>query len=418
MASNSISLALVPQTIELPGSLSASVRLFTFGALLTFSFLPLSFMPGFTYGYINYSQIPLFALCVVAICCYFVRFETDLFAAFILILLMAIFQAIGAIHSPAAHKSLLTPLVFLNSMAIAPAVMLLARQLPVSTLIRLVHRIINWVLIFLVIECVTRLILSPIIGTNADTYTSNDFYLYKASLFFFDSNFAGIETLCLLSIMFAFRGNIKRNRWLLAYILLLASMSRASIVAGICQLVMYVLWRWRVWAFLGMLMAQALVVVKLFMDYTTQGSDSIKAIDGSLASKFYLLTLMMDTYQEADRAQKFFGVGAGNFFNLFGILSAHNIVVTFVTELGIGGSLLFAVYIWILSRKCPVAICLLILPIIINGFSLVSTWAMPYFFAALGLLGALRNSQLNGSGALEYETARRENPSGCPRSIR
>jgi hypothetical protein len=28
---------------------------------------------------------------------------------------------------------------------------------------------------------------------------------------------------------------------------------------------------------------------------------------------------------------------------------------------------------------------------------------MPFFFAALGLLGALRNSQLDGNGALEYQ---------------
>jgi len=59
--------------------------------------------------------------------------------------------------------------------------------------------------------------------------------------------------------------------------------------------------------------------------------------------------------------------------------------------LGIGGSLLIAVYVWILSRKCPASIYLLIFPMVINGFSLVST-SMPYFFVALGLLAALRSS--------------------------
>ncbi|MGD0294055.1 MAG: hypothetical protein ABSB30_09390 [Terracidiphilus sp.] len=410
MASNTTSLALMPQTLELPGSLSASIRLFALGALLTFSFVPMSFLPGLTYGYINYSQIPLFALCVAVLCCYLVRFETDLLASLILIFLIAISQAIGTIHSPAAHKSFVTPLIFLNSLAIAPAIMLLARPLPVSTLIRLVHRIVNWVLIFLAVECVTRLILSPIIGANADT--TDAFYLYKSSLFFVDSNFVGIEILCLLSIMFAFRGKIKRNRWLLAYFLLFASMSRASIVAGICQLVMYIFWRWRVWTFLGMLAAQVLIIGKLFTIYVTQGSEFVNSIDGSLSSKFFILTLMMDAYHEADTAQKFFGVGAGNFINLFGILSAHNIVVTFVTELGIGGSLLFAFYIWILSRKCPLSIYLLVLPILINGFSLVSAWAMPYFFAALGLLAALRGVSRDGIGAPENIAAGRKTSKG------
>jgi hypothetical protein len=405
MACNSIGFALRQQPIELTGSLSASVRLFALGALLTFSFVPLSFLPGLTYGYINYSQIPLFALCVVALSCYLVRFEADLFAALVLIVLMAISQAIGTAHSPAAHKSFVTPIFFITSMLIAPAVTLLARSCPPLTLTRLAPRIVNWTLVFLAIECVTRLILSPIIGANANTDISDSFYLYKSSLFLVDSNFAGIEILCLLSIMFAFRDNIKRNRWLLAYLLLFASMSRASIAAGICQLVIYKLWRWRVWTFFGLLAAQTLVVVKLFMDYTTQGSDSIKAIDGSLTSKFFILTLMMDAYHEADAAQKFFGVGAGNFLNLFGILSAHNIVVTFITELGIGGSLLFVFYIWILARRCPVSIYLLILPIFINGFALVSAWAMPYFFAALGLLAALRGTALDGAGARGNQTA-------------
>jgi hypothetical protein len=396
MACNSIGFAPRQQPLELPGSLSASFRLIALGAMLTFSFVPLSFLPGLTYGYINYSQIPLFALCVVALSCYLVRFEADLFSALALIFLMAISQAIGTAHSPAAHKSFVTPIFCITSMLIAPALMLLARSCPLPTLNRLVPRIVNWILVFMAIECVTRFILSPLIGANAQTDTSDSFYFYKSSLFFVDSNFAGIEMLCLLSIMFAFREEIGRKRWLLAYLLLFASMSRASIAAGICQLVIYKLWRWRIWTLLGLLAAQMLVVVKLFMDYTTQGSDSIKAIDGSLSSKFFILTLMMDAYQEADRAQKFFGVGAGNFINLFGILSAHNIVVTFVTELGIGGSLLFVAYIWILSRKCPVSIYLLILPILINGFALVSTWAMPYFFAALGLLAALRGFSRGG----------------------
>jgi hypothetical protein len=412
MACNSIGFSLRQQPLELPGSLSASVRIFALGALLTFSFIPLSFMRGLTYGYINYSQIPLFALCVVALSCYLVRFEADLFAALALIFLITISQVIGTAHSPAAHKSFVMPAIFITSMLIAPSVMLLARSCSLPTLTRLMPRIVNWTLVFLAIECVTRLILSPLNGTNADTDTSDSFYLYKSSLFFVDSNFVGIEILCLLSIMFAFRGNIRRNRWLLAYLLLLVSMSRASIAAGICQLIIYKLWRWRVWTFFGLLAMQALIVVTLFMNYTTQGSDSVKAIDGSLSSKFFIFTMMVDIYHEADAAQKLFGVGAGNFFNLNGILSAHNIVVTFVTELGIGGSLLFAFYIWVLSRKCPVSIYLLILPIFINGFALVSAWSMPFFFAALGLLGVLRGLPRDEIGAPENITASRKATKG------
>jgi len=389
--------ALRPQPIESCGSLSESVRLFSFCAMLVFSFVPVLV-------YINLSQIFLLTLCAVALCCYLVRLEADTFTAFLLILLIAATQAIGIAHSLAATKNYLTPFLFLTSLVIGPAVMLLARSYPPARLSCLMPRIINWVLVFLVIECVSRLIFSPYMPATAETDLTDSFYLYKASLFFYDSNFVGIEIICLLAIMFTFRETIGRKRWLLAYMLLFATLSRASIAAGICQLVVYKLWRWRAWTLFGLLAAQALVVIKLFISYT-QGSDAIHDVDGSLSSKFFILSLMTEIYRRADITQRLFGIGVGNLFNLAGIF-AHNIVATFVLELGIGGSLLFAVYVWILARKCPASIYLLILPMVVNGFSLVST-SMPYFFVALGLLAALRGSPRDGTVVLGNKTANR-----------
>jgi hypothetical protein len=383
-------LAFQPQTFDAPGALSESVRLFAFSAILIFSFVPIPL-------HINISQIFLLVLCVIALCCYFVRFEADIFAALFLVLLIAISQTIGIAHSPASEKNYLTPALFLTALLIAPAMMLLARNYPLARLYRLMPRIINWVLGFLTVECVSRLILSPYLPATASTDVSDSFYLYKASLFFFDSNFVGIEILCLLAIMFKFKEEIGRKRWLLAYFLLFATLSRASIAAGICQLVIYRLWRWRVWAFFGLLVAQVVAIYQLFVSYTTQGSQAIHDMDGSLATKFFILSLMTETYRRADSAQRLFGIGVGNLFNLAGIF-AHNIVVTFVLELGIGGSLLLVPYVWILSRKCPASVYLLVLPMVINGFSLVST-SMPYFFVALGLLSALRNPPRDTAGS-------------------
>jgi hypothetical protein len=45
---------------------------------------------------------------------------------------------------------------------------------------------------------------------------------------------------------------------------------------------------------------------------------------------------------------------------------------------------------------------------VIAGFSMVSLAAMPYFFGALGLLGTLRSSLRDGSGALISEVASRK----------
>ncbi len=207
--------------------------------------------------------------------------------------------------------------------------------------------------------------------------------------------------------MFAFRDAIGRNRWLLVYLLLFATLSRASIAAGICQLVIYKLWRWRAWTAFGLFAAQVLIVVRLFITFATEGSESLKAIDGSFATKFFLLSLMTEYFGHADIVQRLFGVGAGNFVNLSQI-ATHNIIATFALELGVGGSLLFIFYVWIICRRCPVCIYLLILPMVIAGFSMVSLAAMPYFFIALGLLGALRGSSRDGSSAQICEVASRK----------
>jgi hypothetical protein len=240
-------------------------------------------------------------------------------------------------------------------------------------------------------------------GVTPETDISDSFYRYKFSLFFVDSNFVGIEILCLLAIMFAYREAIGRKRWLLIYFLLFATFSRASIAAGICQLVVYKLWRWRVWTFIGLLAAQAIMICKLFIDYTTKGPEAMQSIDGSLSSKFYILSLMATSYGQADTLQKLFGIGVGDSVNLISIF-AHNIVVTLVLEMGIGGSMLFVLYVWALSRRCPVSVYLLILPVAINGFSLVST-SMAYFFATLGLLGALCGTPRDGTGTARNKTS-------------
>lgn len=388
MAASSAGLDCGPLAFASARPLSESLRLFAFGALLIFAFVPVPI-------FINVSQLFLLALCILALGCYLAGAVADICAALFLIFLIALAQAAGIAHFSAADKIYLTSFLFITSLLIAPAILTLVRSIPAAVRDRMAPRILNWILAFLTIECISRLIFSPHMQVSPLTDTSDAFYRYKQSLFFVDSNFVGIEILCLLAIMFAYRDAIGRKRWLLVYALLFATMSRASIAAGICQLAMYIFWRWRVWTFFGLLAAQALIIVKLLGDYVRNGPQALHAVDGSFASKFLILSMMTRNYQQADMLQKLFGVGVDNTVTLMGIF-AHNIVATFVLELGICGSILLAIYVWIFSRKCPVSIYLLVLPIIVNGFSLVST-SMPFFFAALGLLGALRGSARDGS---------------------
>ena len=87
MASNSIVFTQRPLPIEFPGSLSSSLRLFSFCAVLIFSFVPV-------FIYINFSQVFLLALSMIALCCFLVRLEADIFASLFLILLISVSQAI------------------------------------------------------------------------------------------------------------------------------------------------------------------------------------------------------------------------------------------------------------------------------------------------------------------------------------
>jgi hypothetical protein len=225
----------------------------------------------------------------------------------------------------------------------------------------------------------------------ADADTTDSFYRYKSSLFFVDSNFVGIALLCLLAIMFSYRDLVAKNKFMLAYLLLFMSISRASIGAGICQFVIYKFWRWRRPMSLALITAQAIIIWRVFFSFTGTGAESVRSLDGSFASKFYILMLMSENWIHSDNISRLCGIGAGNARSIFDIF-AHNIIVTLVTELGVIGSTLLIAYVYHICKKKPVAIYLLVFPIVINGFSLVST-SMVYFFAALGLLCALDESK-------------------------
>jgi hypothetical protein len=117
-----------------------------------------------------------------------------------------------------------------------------------------------------------------------------------------------------------------------------------------------------------------------------------RATDLSFVSKLYILRTMIDIYSQADLIQKLFGIGSGNMEYLAGI-AAHNILAEFVLEFGFVGSAFFIVYVWLLSRKSPISLFLLIVPLLINGFSLFLT-TIPFFYVTLGLLGNVTTAEL------------------------
>jgi hypothetical protein len=172
----------------------------------------------------------------------------------------------------------------------------------------------------------------------------------------------------------------------LAYALLLATISRASIFAALCQILLFVFWRRRRWLLSAILLIAPPIILVLFGLYLAN-DDSLTQVDRSFATKFFILERMVAIHRDADLLQKLFGIGLAN--TQFWIdIAAHNIIATSILEFGYAGSLLVLIYVALISWKSAPAFYLLVIPIIVNGFALVVP-SFPCFYVTLGLLGAL-----------------------------
>jgi hypothetical protein len=362
----------------------------------------LSFMPV-TLGYAvthdipvkiaqSSTQILLIVLCFVILITRRVSFGWDTWAATGVASCVGAAQILAVLHSPSEEKNYIMPVVFPLFLLAGPIALSLARDIQVEKNGKFVATIAKFLLAFFCLECATRYLFSPFVRIRLEEIDADWFYRYKQSIFFADSNSVGLALLCLTAVLLVFRKHVSKKHLFLAYVLVAATLSRASITAGICQLFIYRFWRWRRWILLVVFVAVPVVVSLLFTDYSTGGSDSFSAVDESFASKFLILQQMVAMWPDADTLQKLVGIGAGNTEGFIGI-AAHTIIAGFVFELGLAGSVLVIAYVWLLSRRSCKAFYLLTVPILINGLSLILT-SMPYFYITLGLLSAVTDSRV------------------------
>jgi hypothetical protein len=348
------------------------------------------------------TQIILIVLCVATVVTGRVTFGWAACGACVVAFFVAISQLIAVLHSPSTEKNYVMPSVFGAFLLAGPVAMSLARKVKIENSGRYVARIVSFLLGFFVVECITRFVFSPFLRTKIvlDLYgadalgTDGPLYRYKYSVFFADSNATGLALLCLIAMLLIFREYISNRQMLLAYVLMLGTVSRASITAAFCQFLIYKFWRHRRWVLSAIAAAAPFAIMSLFGAFVTR-PESIDAIDKSFATKFLILQRMMSAYSQADTLQRLVGIGAGNAEGLIGI-AAHSIVATFVLELGFLGSALVMIYVWLLSRGSTKAFYLLLVPMVVNGFSLIAT-SMPYFYVTLGILGVLRGTEIQPS---------------------
>ena len=367
---------------------TSDTQLLTWLSLMFF----LSFVP---FAGLKPTQFMLLLLCLGLTLFRIPRCDRRAGWLYFVIVAIGVSQAIGVDLSTVDEKNWIRPTGFPLFLLVGVLAAKFGRAVQIEKQGQYIKRVSTWLLWFFAVDCITRLLFSPylhqrLVDASPSGYvpeTDPLFYRYKMSFFFGDGNNAGLALLCLIALMLAYHRDVGGKRIFIAFVLMLGTISRASIFAALCQYIIYRYWRFRRWLLLSAIVLVPLIIIALMSSYSASGADEFKQFDGSFASKLMLLDKMVDIYSDADLKLKLFGIGAGNLEGLINI-AAHNIAVTFAIEFGVIGSICVVCYVWLLARKSALAGYLLVLPMVINGFALVLT-STPYFYLVLGLLGGL-----------------------------
>lgn len=224
------------------------------------------------------------------------------------------------------------------------------------------------VLIFYMAEFVTR-VLNPI-------ETQTGFYRLKGSLFFFDSNFVGLN----LAIFFGFLLYLRQEglpgitKYLfITFILIISTLSRASIFTAVCS---FLIFTGSQRSLKYKLILGAALLTGLFI-YLIISAD-MQNIDGSFRSKFIIILNAFNTYMHLPPANQLLGIGLNN-TKLYLNVWSHNFLVMYILETGLAGFvvLLLAFYSW--CRLTGWKALFVLGPFLINGFSLSTYFLAPVF---------------------------------------
>lgn len=252
-------------------------------------------------------------------------------------------------------------------------------------------------LLVMTVECGYRLT-HPDLAFLEDASTRRDdleniaFYIYKFnSIMYIDSNFVGLQ----LAVLFAFLIALARlgmpipwPYFFWTFTLVVLTISRASIFT--CVLLMgingFISANLKVRLFISILLMTGLVSLPFFL-----------LGDESFMSKFDLIMRFSKFLGSAGWMEVLFGVGVGRAVDVLGI-GGHNLVVVYVVEVGlVVAASIFLYLIW-LARKVAV-VWFLIAAWLVNGFSL-TTFAIPYMYAAAAVLRLLSGSIDRGRSAM------------------
>jgi len=273
----------------------------------------------------------------------------------------------------------LSTVLYLYCLVLGSATVQIGNILPQNQRVKVYNLSFNCLIFYMLLDFLIRIALSGGGGT---------FYDFKWGLFYFDSNFSALIILMFLMFsVFLKKNNIYNLGFIKFFILLfllITTFSRAAILAFIIS---YVLMRYANKLIVPIALVFSIVSLLFFemMVKSYMGGESFVNIDGSFNSKFYLISIAIDNYQNLPLLNKIFGIGLGNFVYYSNGIFAHNMLITFFYEFGYVGTILFFLFILISYNRIGKNIFYILIPFFIAGFSLFSAF-MPFFFVLVSCM--------------------------------
>lgn len=351
-----------------------SLKKYSTGNILLLLVIFLSFF-SINCFYINpvYVFSFLFYFIFVMKICNILKIKKQILFLFLFLLSFLILQLFTLYYSNFKIKNYLSIFLFFHSMLMGLLTIFIFNNISIISRVKVYSNIYKILLIFLFVEFFTRFIFIANI--------KNNFYDYKNSLMYYDSNFTG---LVILNFLYFYIYLNKRKiyklsnlKFLLLWMFLFLTFSRAAFLAAIISY--FIFFNIKKFRFRAIFCFFTFFIILLIMLMFYLNGNSYVEVDGSFNSKFYIIAKGLDVYfNEFDTINKLFGIGIGNFKNISGIF-AHNIFITFLLEFGLFGTL-FLLIVAIYFIKNTNYFCLFIfLPNFIVGFSLFSAYS-PFIF--------------------------------------
>lgn len=260
--------------------------------------------------------------------------------------------------------------------------------------------------LILLIECVARFYY-PALDLNdeqlqetvslwgADVDLNREFFEYQfyafkySSIMFYDSNYVGLFSvfLCVLAIYFYHEyspGVLVRLAFVLPFVFVLLSFSRASVITLI-----FILYLEIVWVFFSKRRFVALAGIgsfSLFAVISLAGNLQGLIEDGSFYTKIGIWTSLLDVVDVVDLHYLLFGFGmidGGYIYSYEENKYAHALIPLLLGEVGILGVFLYLAVVGFLAGGSGRFGAYFIITIVLNGFSLVDPWQILIFWGLL-----------------------------------